>query len=134
MVEMKVICFKGKSNTGKSKTIKKILNEFFNIIMIPKTKKDFSLCLLYKEKKVGICSYGDNLDLIKKGLIPLKKENCEIILCASRTKGNVYDKIIELFGKENITYFDCKNPESSIEYNKRISFFTEKFNRILNLN
>jgi len=133
--KMKVICFKGKSNTGKSRIIKRILNEFFNIILIPKRKKDFSLCIPYNGKKIGICSYGDDLKLMEKWLKPLKEEVCDIIICTSRTKGKTLEFIRNSFGEENIDYIDCEwnkgesERAKDEENNERFLKFREKFER-----
>ena len=121
---MKIICFKGKANTGKSTIIKRILNEFFKITLIPKDKKDFSLCFLYEGKKVGICSYGDSKRDMKKWLKPLKNEKCEIIICASHTRGETIE-FVESLGGEIVHYIECGGGEE--RDNEKISQFNEKF-------
>ncbi len=125
---MKVICFKGNGNTGKSTIIKKILNEFFNISLIPKDKKDFSLYFSYSNKKIGICSYGDNKKAMERWLKPLKENNCDIIICASRTKGEGIRFIENNFGTSNIVYITC---DGNYNDNEKISKFKKIFNNFL---
>ncbi len=92
MRRIKVICFKGKSNTGKTTVIKKILNKFFNIHICP-NKKDFAIVFPYRNKVIGICSYGDALRVVKNKIIFFKSKRCEVIICACRTRGEVKDYI-----------------------------------------
>src|SRR3989344_1799519 len=131
---MKIFCFKGVSDSGKSRTIKKILNEVFNIILIPEKKKDFCMHLLYRGKRIGICSYGDDLNAIEQRLKPLKNKGRDIIICACRTRGIVYDFVYGQLGS-NIETFVCervtgKNNENRV-LNERVSKFRRLFEEYL---
>lgn len=130
---MKVICFRGTGNRGKSETLKKILNEFFNIYLIPAKKRDFSLYFMYKGKKIGICSYGDDENSMLKFLKPLKEAGCDIIICASRTKGKPFEFVEKEFDRKDIEDIDCPyvlKSKYSQEKEKRFSIFKIKFAKI----
>lgn len=104
---MKLICFRGISNTGKSTIIKKILNDIYNIHLIPLKKKDFSLIFRQNDSKIGICNYGDNQEALEKYLKPLKDKNCDIIICACHPKGQTFDFIEREFNNK-VTFIDCE--------------------------
>ena len=115
--KMKVICFIGDKKTGKSTTIKKILNDFFKVdILAPKIRRDFSLSFKYKDKLVGICSYGDTETWLIKMLMPLKDKNCDIIICAAHPPKSKTIKFI----KDNfsdITEIKCQGMATEEDWN-----------------
>jgi predicted kinase len=125
---MKVICFRGKSNTGKSTIIKKILNEVYNIKLIP-DKRDFSLIFEYNRKKIGICSYGDTLDALKKYLKPLINANCDIIICACHTKGGTLRFIMREFSSL-VRFIECKRVEKD-RLNDKIRNKVNEFRKVM---
>ena len=132
---MKLICFKGKCKAGKSTVIKRILNEFFNIKILPLDKTDFSLIFKYKNLKIGMCSYGDIKLALEKYLKPLKDEECDIIICACHGRGETITFITNEFLGQNIEYIDClkfnEQDRQNEENNRRIALFKEKFERML---
>jgi hypothetical protein len=137
---MKVICFVGKEDSGKSRIINRILNKFFKIILInlvPKQKKkDFCIIFMYKRKKIGICNRGDDPSILKI-LRKLRIEGCEIIICASRTKGGLFEEIKKMYNKKDIKWIDCFGKRTSSkgfkvkENKKRIRDFKRIFNKLI---
>lgn len=102
---MKVICFVGKSNKGKTEIINNILKDEFGIKVLS-GGKDVSMWFMYEEKKIGMCSYGDYAEIINK-LKELKREGCDIIICASHPKGELFNNIKREFEETNIVYILC---------------------------
>lgn len=124
---MKVICFKGVSNSGKSKTIKKILQEFFKIITYP-NKKDFKLSFEWEGKKVLLCSGGDALKWMKPIFQEIDPRDYNLFICACHPRNDVFKKLVEVFNEEELNFIDCrKEEESDEEYNRRISEFKQIF-------
>ncbi len=94
-----IILIKGFSNSGKSKVIKtvfEILNfhKTFKIYLLDST--DVKAEGIYNNKLFGIESQGDPNSRQGQSLIEFAKNNCEVIICASRTKGETYENVIEL--------------------------------------
>lgn len=122
---MKIICFRGSHNCGKSETIKRVLNQYFKIKRIPLDKKEVNLIFTWKDKKVIICSQGDSENEIQKLLLdPLKTEKCEIIICACHKRNSAFRLLDEEFGERNIDFIECpRGEESEEEYNRRVDEF-----------
>lgn len=129
---MRVVCFRGKSNSGKSKTIKKILNDFFKIKILSskKEKRDFCLIFQYKNKKIGICSYGDMPNFVIEKLTLFKNEGCNMVICASHKRGEIIDFIKREFEEQNIKFVDCELGETEEEYNRRMSIFKQEIDKL----
>ena len=126
---MKIICFKGKGNSGKSTVIKKIINEFFKIKIYP-DKKDYRLILEYNGLRIGICSPGDVKEDLEKCIRKLIKEGCDIIICACHTRGKTLDYINSLV--KNPEFIECKRTpihRQKAGDNERISLFKSKFRK-----
>lgn len=130
MVNLKIICFEGKAKTGKSTTIKKILEDYFKFNIIkPAIRKDFCLIFSYNGKIIGICNVGDTIALLKKYLTQLK--DCDLIICASHPR----KKAKEFLGKlsKNIEFIECSKPKVTDEENWKNEHLDriEKFKKIL---
>jgi len=116
---------------GKTETIRefaKLLIEKYNIdtdinlepILIP-TKADFRLIVNINGKVVGIESQGDPGTGLKDRLIVLADlNNCDIIICSTRTKGETIDAVDNLhynYGFQTIwtsTYQIAKESEQKL--------------------
>ncbi len=125
---MKVICFKGVEKSGKSKTIKRILNNFFKLNIYP-NKKDFKISFEWKGLKILLCGCGDNLKCMKPIFEEINPKNYGIFICACRPRNDVYRKLESEFGLGNIDFIDCINPESEEEYERRINLFKGFLNK-----
>jgi hypothetical protein len=102
-----IVCLKGKPHIGKSGTIlelykllsKKATAISWNLSSPPYPqapnppanpdpyKTDFNVDLQYKGKHIGLDSYGDIGKVLRLRLKIWAKKNCDIIFCASRSKG-----------------------------------------------
>ena len=121
---MKIICFRGSHNCGKSKTIKRILNQFFKINRVPLAKREVNIIFMWNNKRVIICSQGDSKNEIKNLLLkPLKTEKCDIAICACHKRNSAFKLLDEEFGEANMDFIECPRGESEEEYNRRIKKF-----------
>ena len=105
-----IICIEGVSAVGKTCTVKnvrKLLNPKevkpetgFTVEEFKEESKDgdFYAILSHKEtgKKIGLSSSGDPYSNQGEYLEYLAKESCDIILCASRTKGDTTSNVYEI--------------------------------------
>jgi hypothetical protein len=119
---MKVICFRGTGKSGKSKTIKRILNTFFKIDLYPE-KKDFRMSFEWNNLKVLLCSSGDSLSCMKPIFEGIDPHSYDIFICSCHPRNDVFEKLKDEFGLENIKFIDCPKGESEAEYQRRISEF-----------
>jgi|SRR3989338_593228 len=124
---MKVICFKGVTNSGKSKTIKRVLNGEFKIKIYP-DKKDFRISFEWKGLKILLCGCGDSLACMKPVFEEINPKNYDVFICACHPRNDVYNKLISEFGLENINFINCINGESEEEYERRIELFMDFLN------
>ena len=84
-----VIVLQGKGEMGKSTTLYYLIQALKN----KKTYDDFDRydkcdVIYYKDKKIGVTTSGDNKDKLKRAIEKNLPENCDIIVCAARTKGS----------------------------------------------
>lgn len=126
---MKVICFRGIGNTGKSRVIKKTINKFFKIIIIP-DKKDYCLSFNYKNKRIGICGIGDVRSIMEEKIGKLVEQGCDIIICACHPSGETINFINETFVRD-VEFIECNwnNGESEEEKDNQTNERFEKFKR-----
>jgi len=98
-----ILIIKGVSNTGKTTKINEIANWIITTYGVPNTigldpldleKNTFGI-LIFKNLKIGINSAGDDLASVKK--IERIQEECDIIICCCRTKGETYQFLYKNF-------------------------------------
>lgn len=93
-----VIVLWGKGDRGKTTTLKLLIEELINLGAKKIDGGDSNLTndiwaiLEYKNKKIGIVTVGDDQQSLKKYFDKLNNE-CDIYICASRTKGISCDYI-----------------------------------------
>ncbi|MBO4473025.1 MAG: hypothetical protein IJT04_02960 [Bacteroidales bacterium] len=123
---MKIIALFGIGNSHKTTSIKLFFDQYVNLKngftnindMSEAGRKDIIITAIYNEKiKVGIASQGDSRWFLEKEFEVLK--DCEIVICACRTKGNgpsfLKEKATETNGgiiwieKGRITTFNGEN-------------------------
>ncbi|MBD2812347.1 hypothetical protein ID853_16030 [Xenorhabdus sp. Vera] len=127
----KIFALKGSTRTGKTKTLKdhllKKLATLSNSVPIYKSKDegyDVTVIFVINNIRVGVSTGGDNAKIIDENVGYLIKEECEIIISATRTKGGTIDAIKKLAGKEyliewiNKSRTDNKNEQQQEELNK----------------
>jgi hypothetical protein len=102
-----IIVLSGRSNIGKSNTIKIVYERLLtkypypSLIILPdtlaETGKEIWVVIKINGKRIGIESRGDNRTLVENALSIFVDYKCDIILCASRTRGESWDAI-QAFG------------------------------------
>ena len=90
-----MICFWGLSGIGKTPAIKTIWQNLKNGSNPPLDTSSDDICdIVYLDgHKIGIESQGDPDSKQKEWIDELIKEECEIIICASRTKGSTVEVV-----------------------------------------
>ena len=91
----KIIAVKGKAAVGKSTAIKETFewikdNYVFKPILPNKWRGDIKTIIEVEGFVIGICSAGDEGKTVKEYLNEFEDANCEIILCACRTRGKTF--------------------------------------------
>ena len=106
-----VLVAKGKQDTGKTTAICQLKDFLLSIgAKIINTYKavsdcDINMVVEYNDIKIGISSAGDPGLNQKEILTVFIEMNCNIIICACRTRGSTKDEILECFNSENIVFF-----------------------------
>ncbi|MEN6511556.1 MAG: hypothetical protein ABFD00_06960 [Chloroherpetonaceae bacterium] len=97
-----IIAIWGNANSGKSTTIKLIytkLIEIYQQIKVlhkgPSNTFDITKIIQIEDIKVGIESQGDPNSNLFNSLRLFSKEKCQIIVCATRTKGNTVNEVMK---------------------------------------
>jgi len=93
-----IICYWGNAEIGKTSAIRKVW-EKLNLAKLPPrhtSGNDICAILPFCNASVGIASQGDPNSLQSTWLKYLYDENCEIIICASRTKGDTVNTVEHL--------------------------------------
>jgi hypothetical protein len=94
-----IIALKGRSNSGKSRTIRLLHNLLLlqnDYRLVHSTlrderdeRRDFNSTFSKEDKLIGLTSWGDTYDLVHSHLQELLNENCNVCVCACRT----YDRV-----------------------------------------
>jgi GTPase SAR1 family protein len=107
----KIIALRGKGNSGKTTTIRKLYKRFideeFEIIKTNFKEKggDFIAIFKINGKLVGMTSSGDTYDLVSDSLQEQVDGNCELCICACRT----FDRIEKGTNKAIYEFEDYEN-------------------------
>jgi hypothetical protein len=95
----KIITVKGKAGVGKTTSIKKIyewiISNYAYKIISPNTwgGVDIKTIIEVDGFKIGICSAGDDGPTVKEYMNEFEQAECDIIICACRTKGKTFQTI-----------------------------------------
>jgi len=96
-----IIVLYGKANEGKTSTLK----ELFRLLTNIELPTDFAEIIKFRNVKIGFITssdpYGDNLDIFEDEIKNQIAENCDIIICTSRTSGRAKNFIEEIDVKYN---------------------------------
>ena len=99
-----IICLSGKSNIGKTETIynvwKKLNQPFAAPMKTANSGKEILAKLMYNNHSIGIETFGDPNSKQSEWIKILIKEECEIIVCASRSYGETVE-IVENYARKN---------------------------------
>lgn len=95
---MKVLALYGRANIGKTQTIKKLFDSIISKFATAKIefellKDDVRAVLTINGKKIGIESQGDPGGRLIDSLGIFIKVDCEIIICATRTRGSTVEAV-----------------------------------------
>lgn len=127
-----IFVLQGKSSVGKTTTIKKIYNLLINELSAERVnansevlnKNDIRVILKIDNVYIGIGSEGDPGSELDKNLEIFVKNQCQIIICACRTRGRTVDWINKYSNEFKIEWIR-KNPsnnqdESNEKYAKEV--------------
>jgi hypothetical protein len=121
-----IIAIYGKSNSGKTSTIKEISRLLcqkyhYNPETVAAKGDDIYQVLKKDSFIIGIISQGDVGSWVEEYLAELIKRKCVLIICATRTRGKTCDAVKKYNGKRKIAWekieYSSKTPLSSIKKN-----------------
>lgn len=99
----KIIALKGVANVGKSDTIRKVyellLKRYPNAKIECRNRIfriETNVVLIIDGVKIGIESKGDPSSNLPKKLDAFKSAGCQVIICATRSKGQTVDAVLTL--------------------------------------
>lgn len=105
-----IIALAGSHNSGKTTTLNRLiaLVEQKYPSVVPQYKKNnVDKVVVYdsiNNLKVGIATGGDSGDIVKWQLNHFIKHNCDVIICATLTKGNTHNEVYAHKSTHNITF------------------------------
>lgn len=89
----------GKAGIGKTSTIRCVFDKLNVEGKVPDKTIGPDICAIIKlnnGKKIGVASLGDPCSDQPKWIDYLVENNCDVIVCACRTKGNTVDNVANL--------------------------------------
>jgi len=106
-----LLALRGTANSGKSTTIKSaygLLKSRHKDVEIIYSKfyRDFMVILIIKGRKIGIESQGDPRSRLGRSLDLFVREKCNVIICATRTKGQTVDAVTALAKQYKVNWFE----------------------------
>jgi len=135
-MKKKIIALKGAPRVGKSETVKKayaLLKAKYPNAKIEFEKiltTDITVILKIKNVKIGIESQGDpNGHLVTGSLTRFVKESCQVIICATRTRGQTVEAVEEVQQKHQYDVVWLK--QVRLEESARAANNREIANRII---
>ena len=104
-----ILCLFGPANTGKTSSIMRvdeILQSYgAKLVKILFEEYDFCKEYIYRNHKVGILSLGDPGSAQSDYLEQLADDECEVIVCASRSKGATCDAVSKIASRYDERYW-----------------------------
>lgn len=104
-----IICLYGPANTGKTSSIRLVDEKLqsYGAKLIKNLLEENDICkeYLFRNHKLGILSLGDPNSDQSDYLKQLANDDCEIIVCASRSKGTTCDAVSEISVKGYVLYW-----------------------------
>lgn len=122
---MKIIVLNGKANCGKTTVLKKLYAKMVVDCRFLQTdfKKEspFDLSAMFElgTKKIGITTLGDSETELEKAFSVFIKENCDLVVCASRSRDakNGAVHYIKSLGADLVWYKKAYLEQSGALYN-----------------
>ncbi len=95
-----ILALQGRGKTGKTTTIRLLRNKlirrgFVSIYPLFRNTNDFVDILQRGRVKVGVTTQGDLYRIIKTNLNILESYDCDVMICACRTKGRTINAVTE---------------------------------------
>ncbi len=137
----KLIGLWGTANVGKSETIRivyrkltemfpeYIFHEKFKVI-IPDAG-DIRLVIIINGKIIGIESQGDPNSSLLTSLPLFADLNCDIILCATRTRGATVDQVVKLNASYEIKWIEKHGCEDSLKHQENDEIIATQILKII---
>ncbi|EHR4996375.1 hypothetical protein ACOIXD_004507 [Vibrio parahaemolyticus] len=98
----------GASNTGKTSALRFFAQKLDQISTLVaggiEPDYDFSVVFELKGKRIGVITAGDDEASMVEGFELIDKHNCEIVFCASRTKGQTTDFLYTRYQEEQFRW------------------------------
>ncbi len=111
-MKKKVIALWARGGTGKTTTLRSLIDKLVNlhsakIISVHENKYQTDCCAVlgYKGRKIGIITNGDTAEVLKNGF-GLLPDDCDIYICACRTKGGPCDYVKEYVGDGMLVWIE----------------------------
>ncbi len=110
-MEKAIIALRGKTNVGKTETIKMvhdlILSKYPNALKKVKwLRTDITVFITINGVKIGIESQGDPGSRLFKSIDLFVKEQCDVIICATRTRGATVIAIESRSQTYNVVWYE----------------------------
>ncbi len=98
-----IICLYATANCGKTKTIRSLFAKLGGDKILLDKSHDFVGVVNFGSKKIGFASEGDPGSPQWENIEPLAQNKCDIIVTASRTKGDTVYNICDIANKYSYT-------------------------------
>ena len=100
-----ILCLYGPTNVGKTSSIRRVDEKLqsYGAELEKELLDKYDICkeYMYRVYKVGILSLGDPDSDQPKYLDQLATDECDVIICASRSKGATCDAVSQVVSKYN---------------------------------
>lgn len=113
MIKKTAIALSGTANKGKSETINEICtlldeqykdNSSYKLRILEQLEKDIVLIISIDSFKIGIISKGDIPEDISTWLLKFREDECDIIICATRTRRGTVEEVNALYPEYDIIW------------------------------
>lgn len=90
-----IICMQGKANIGKTHTLRKVYEKLnpHEKTILEQPNDDIYATIKMGDFLIGIATQGDPMSGLKERLNELMQKSCDIIVCASRSKGYTVEDV-----------------------------------------
>lgn len=94
----------GIANSGKTSTLSSlidILREKANKVLLDEQiENDYRAIFLYNSQIIAVSTQGDNVSQVKKHIKKLEEFSCDVIFCATRSKGATCSFLSKKYGSK----------------------------------
>lgn len=98
-----IICLYATANCGKTKTIRSLFAKLGGDKILLDKSRDIVGVVNFGNKEIGFASEGDPDSPQWENIEPLAQKKCDIIVTASRTKGDTVNNIFDIANKYGYT-------------------------------